>query len=180
MSAFCGPHGCYHPLGSHIAHGHSRQSDGHRQRQDGTLVGRGTVLVWYRSELLGRRLPSRVSTGAYCLRLSGPLLISRQMGIAVILTLVLYVLIWLRLRGNLHAGDRWYPTFTIRHCERAPQTSSMANQVLWHPLVYSALMAPLFAVRFAQLLNGRIPWQLLDATTVVFLFSGTFLPARFP
>jgi hypothetical protein len=101
------------------------------------------------------------------------------MGIAVMLTLVLYVLIWLRIRGNIQVGDRWYPTLTLRHREHAPQTSSMANQVLWHPLVYSALMAPLFAVRFAQLLKGHIPWQLLDATTVVFLLSGK-LHVRFP
>ena len=97
------------------------------------------------------------------------------MGIAVILTLVLYALIWLRIRGNIRVGDRWYPTFTIRRRERAPQTSSMANQVLWHPLVYSALMAPLFAVRVMQLLGVRVFWQALDATTVIFLFSGKFL-----
>ena len=102
------------------------------------------------------------------------------MGIAVILTLVLYVLIWLRIRGNIHVGDRWYPIFTIRHRERAPRTSSMANQVLWHPLVYSALMAPLFVVRVALLLKVRVPWQVLDATTVVFLLSGKPLPVRFP
>jgi len=101
------------------------------------------------------------------------------MGIAVVLTLVLYVLIWLRIRGNIHVGDRWYPTFTIRHRERAPQTSSIANQVLWYPLVYSALMTPLFAVRVAQLLGDRVPWQALDATTVVFLLSGKLLPVRF-
>lgn len=102
------------------------------------------------------------------------------MGVAVILTLVLYVLIWLRIRGNIRVGDRWYPTFTIRHRERAPRASSMANQVLWHPLVYSALMAPLFAVRVALLLKNRVPWQALDATTVVFLLSGKPLAVRFP
>jgi hypothetical protein len=102
------------------------------------------------------------------------------MGVAVVLTLVLYVLIWLRIRGNIHVGDRWYPTFTIRHRERAPQTSNIANQVLWHPLVYSALMAPLFAVRVAQLLGNRVPWQALTATTVVFLLSGKLVPVRFP
>jgi len=101
------------------------------------------------------------------------------MGIAVVLTLVLYVLIWLRIRGNIRVGDRWYPTFTIRHRERAPQTSSMANQVLWHPLVYSALMAPLFAVRVAQLVGDRVPWQVLDATTLVFLLSGKRPPSGF-
>ena len=102
------------------------------------------------------------------------------MGVAVMLTLVLYVLIWLRIRGNIRVGDRWYPTFTIRHRERAPRASSMANQVLWHPLVYSALMAPLFAVRVALLLGDRVPWQVLDATTVVFVLSGKPLPVRFP
>lgn len=102
------------------------------------------------------------------------------MGIAVVLTLVLYVLIWLRIRGNIRVSDRWYPTFTIRQRERAPQTSSIANQVLWHPLIYSALMAPLFAVRAAQLLGEDVPWQALDATTVVFLLSGELQPILFP
>lgn len=102
------------------------------------------------------------------------------MGTAVILTLILYVLIWLRIRGNIHVGGRWYPTFTLRHRERAPQTSNLANHVLWYPLVYSSLMAPLFAVRVAQLLQSRVPWQVLDATTVLFLFSGKLLPVLFP
>ena len=101
------------------------------------------------------------------------------MGIAVVLILVLYVLIWLRIRGNIRASDRWYPTFTIRRREHAPQTSSMANQVLWYPIVYSALMAPLFAVRVAQLLGDAVSWQALDATTVVFLLSGRPPPVRF-
>ena len=180
MSALCGPPGCYRRLGPRIPHDHGRQPGGHRQRQDGTLVGRRAILVWYHRELLGRRIPCRVSTGAYCLSLSCPLLTSRQMGIAVVLTPVLYVLIWLRIRGNIHVGDRWYPTFTIRHREHAPRASSMANQVLWHPLVYSALMAPLFVVRVGLLLNVRVPWQALDATIVVFLLSGKPLPVRFP
>lgn len=102
------------------------------------------------------------------------------MGVAMMLTLVLYLLIWLRVRGNIRVGDRWYPTFTIRDRERAPRASSMANQVLWHPLVYSALMAPLFAVRVALLLKERVPWQVLDATTVVFLLSGEPLRVQFP
>ena len=102
------------------------------------------------------------------------------MGIAVVLTLVLYVLIWLRIRGNIRVGDRWYPTFTLRQREHVPQTSSMANQVLWYPVVYSALMAPLFAVRVAQLLGNDVRWQALDASTVMFLLSGRLPPVRFP
>jgi len=103
------------------------------------------------------------------------------MFLAVFISFILYILIFLRLRGNI-VRSGW----NIRFCKKtAPGSGSwqgrqlannqamlIAKQMMLYPIAYIILVFPLAISRFASWAGNNVPFEVTIFTAAIFLLSG--------
>lgn len=98
------------------------------------------------------------------------------------ISFVLYVLVFLKLRGNIVVSG-WRIRFRRR--SSAPswdmqtgkdqidaQTMGIARQMLWYPIAYIVIILPIAVVRYLEWMGHTMPEPILIFSDAVFLFSG--------
>jgi len=100
---------------------------------------------------------------------------------SAVVSFVLYVLVFLKLRGYvLVSGWRIRfrrassPTWDLQSGKDRfdAQTTSIARQMLWYPIAYAVLILPIGAVRYAEWMGHTMPEALIIFSDGVFLLSG--------
>ncbi|KAF9467336.1 hypothetical protein BDZ94DRAFT_1211129 [Collybia nuda] len=103
------------------------------------------------------------------------------MFLAAFISFVLYVLIFLRLRGNVVRSGwrirfrRTNETGTANWRGRKfadDQAMAIARQMLIYPIAYTILVIPIATARFAAWAGHKIPFEVTIFTAAVFLLSG--------
>jgi len=95
---------------------------------------------------------------------------------------VLYVLVFLKLRGNIVVSG-WRIRFRRRVASTSwemqtgktmvdSQLMSIAKQMLWYPVAYTVLILPIAACRYADWAGHTVPFQVTIFSDTVFLLSG--------
>ena len=110
------------------------------------------------------------------------------MFVSAVLSFVLYLLVFFRLRGNITLSG--YKLYFHRHPKlRVGRTSDgtsvstddrrvgshltrVAQHMLWYPLVYTLLVLPQAAARFASFSGRSVPFSVTILTSSVFMLHG--------
>jgi len=104
---------------------------------------------------------------------------------------ILYLLVFLRLRGNISVSTLYKIEFHRRPKVRLGRTSDgtyivtddqrveshltkVAKHMLWYPLVYTVLVLPQAASRFSGFSGASVPFSVTISTAVLFLLHGFF------
>lgn len=99
---------------------------------------------------------------------------------------VLYSLVFLRLRGNITTNGYRFSFhrrvvvkgYSSRQYNAVTDPSQnthvmkVARQMMWYPIVYTILVVPIAAARFAQFGGNPVPWQVTVTTGTIFMLSG--------
>ena len=97
-------------------------------------------------------------------------------------SIVLYTLLFFRLRGNIHVDPQNWKRIRIR-LHRDPHTKpSLAGReamgvVIWYPICYSITVVPMIVVRwlsFHPIIGVPIPFEVTAFVITLFGFSGVF------
>jgi hypothetical protein len=91
------------------------------------------------------------------------------------LCFILYILVFLRIRGNIsREGGRWYfSTKALHPGTRAEQFArTIAKRMIWYPIAYTALLVPIAIARFVDWSGHEVPFEATIFADVVFLLSG--------
>jgi hypothetical protein len=99
------------------------------------------------------------------------------MFIAAFSCFILYVLVFLRLRGNI---VRENGTFMFRRKGYHPDSGTreerfgreIAKRMVWYPVAYTCLLLPIAISRFIDWTGHDVPFQWTIFSDVVFLLSG--------
>ena len=102
---------------------------------------------------------------------------------------ILYLFVFLRLRGNVSVSAGWKMDFHQRPKVRPGRTSggtyistddrrlesrmtTVAKQMLWYPLAYTVLVLPMGATRYATNYGIPVPFPVTTFTAALFVLSG--------
>jgi hypothetical protein len=104
-------------------------------------------------------------------------------------SLILYLLVFFRLRGNITVPSGYKVQFHQRPKVRVGRTNAgtyimtddrrveshlttVAKQMLWYPITYSVLVLPVAAARFPTFSGASVPFGVTILTAAVFMLSG--------
>ncbi|TDL15996.1 hypothetical protein BD410DRAFT_902282 [Rickenella mellea] len=104
---------------------------------------------------------------------------------AAFISLIAYVLLFLRLRGNIvvdperwqNVTFRWYPypseePYRDRRSDASSLAQKEARKMLWYPLCYIVVILPQSAVRWRQFTGHPVPFIALAVCATIFRLSG--------
>lgn len=109
--------------------------------------------------------------------------------ISAVVSFILYLLVFFRLRGNISVSAGFKLDFHRRPKVRFGRTSNgtyvltddrrveshftrVAKHMLWYPLVYAILVVPQATARFCSFAGQPVPFPVTIVTTAVFLLHG--------
>ncbi|KAI0352341.1 hypothetical protein OH77DRAFT_800663 [Trametes cingulata] len=100
------------------------------------------------------------------------------MFISAFLSFVMYVLIFLRLRGNIVLHG-WRVSFRFRPNASEPAPKSVdthvinvAKKMLLYPVAYTILLVPIAICRFTEAMGHEVPYAMTIISDSIFLLSG--------
>ncbi|KAI8985552.1 hypothetical protein BD414DRAFT_488459 [Trametes punicea] len=100
------------------------------------------------------------------------------MFISALLSFVMYVLVFLRLRGNVMLHG-WRLSFRFRRGPAGPAPKSVdthainvAKGMLLYPLAYTIMILPIAISRFSEWMGHEVPFAVTIACDAIFLLSG--------
>ncbi|KAJ7209625.1 hypothetical protein GGX14DRAFT_452283 [Mycena pura] len=99
------------------------------------------------------------------------------MFMAATFSFVLYMLIFLRMRGNIivenrHVSFRFNKINAWRGKQFEKQAMTIARQMLLYPVAYTILILPIAASRFSAFGGDDVPFEVTVFSAAVFLLSG--------
>ncbi|KZV96278.1 hypothetical protein EXIGLDRAFT_733631 [Exidia glandulosa HHB12029] len=97
-------------------------------------------------------------------------------------SLLLYILVWLKLRGNIViSGRRWKIRRATARTRWDPQTgqgsleaqvTGITRQMMLYPIAYFIIILPMAACRYANWADDVVPFQAIIFADVIFLLQG--------